>query len=451
MTQPAKIAYILMGLALIVFLGTSCVLNYSFSPWVAVLIKVLHHGSEGALVGGICDIIAVRNVYEKAEAQFSSLTQETSDLVVRNLIGVAELTKSTTALEQWLERPEAKEWITEQLETWLPDREDLNDRLDVLWKENLEQQVVQWLLDVDLHELLLGSSKDRSKEGQDDVKPGLLQSKVLRSIFADELEQIADREELADAFVQSVRNVAAALTLADLGIPADPEQMKHLFQELWESWESLGEGGRIKNALAQQVIKYTVLFLAPRIETTTLADLLVPFLSTQRLQIALRRASEKVRQEESNPELPSDLTEALMGYWVAFIDAWMVMEREKKEEVVLEVLNRVQPIVSDVLISTIWSWREQLNDTDALLDHEWVQKLLIQIQKEGEARADSIEQEAYTRLYEQLDGYGSKRFVLMLREKTQEPLDWIKVNGTGYGFVLGSLAGACSLLLGQFF
>ena len=53
------------------------------------------------------------------------------------------------------------------------------------------------------------------------------------------------------------------------------------------------------------------------------------------------------------------------------------------------------------------------------------------------------------RLYEQLDGYGSENFVAMLKEKTQEPLDWIKVNGTGYGFLIGCLAGACSLMLGQ--
>ena len=72
---------------------------------------------------------------------------------------------------------------------------------------------------------------------------------------------------------------------------------------------------------------------------------------------------------------------------------------------------------------------------------------MVQIKQEGEARADSIEEQAYVRLYEQLDGYGSQRFVLMLRQKTQEPLDWIKVNGTGYGFIIGSLAGALSLML----
>ena len=34
---------------------------------------------------------------------------------------------------------------------WLPDRAELNDRLELLWREGLEEQVVQWLLKVDLH------------------------------------------------------------------------------------------------------------------------------------------------------------------------------------------------------------------------------------------------------------------------------------------------------------
>ena len=78
MTKPAKLAYLLMSLALVVFALTGFFLDHSFSPWVTFALKILHHGSEGALVGGVCDIIAVRNVYEKAEGQFSSLTQETS-------------------------------------------------------------------------------------------------------------------------------------------------------------------------------------------------------------------------------------------------------------------------------------------------------------------------------------------------------------------------------------
>ena len=230
MTKPAKLAYFLMGIALLLFVATGYLQGSALPAWATILLKIVHHGSEGALVGGVCDIIAVRNVYEKSKAQFNSLTQETSDLVVRNLIGVAELTKSTTALEQWLARPEAKEWITEQLEVWLPDRAELNEHLDLLWKDSLEDQVVQWLLDVNVHELLLGSLEETSDDVSASQKVGLLQSHLLRSVFAEELDQIADKEELAEAFVQSVRRIAAALTLEDLGVPAEPERMEETIQ-----------------------------------------------------------------------------------------------------------------------------------------------------------------------------------------------------------------------------
>ena len=40
------------------------------TAWQKWLLLILHHGSEGALVGGICDIIAVQNAFESQIANF---------------------------------------------------------------------------------------------------------------------------------------------------------------------------------------------------------------------------------------------------------------------------------------------------------------------------------------------------------------------------------------------
>ena len=48
MTKPAKLAYLLMSLALVVFALTGFFLDHSFPPWATFALKILHHGSEGA-------------------------------------------------------------------------------------------------------------------------------------------------------------------------------------------------------------------------------------------------------------------------------------------------------------------------------------------------------------------------------------------------------------------
>jgi hypothetical protein len=41
---------------------------------------------------------------------------------------------------------------------------------------------------------------------------------------------------------------------------------------------------------------------------------------------------------------------------------------------------------------------------------------------------------------------GAEGFVGMLQSRTQRQLDWIKVNGSGWGFLVGMIAGGITLL-----
>jgi hypothetical protein len=62
-----------------------------------------------------------------------------------------------------------------------------------------------------------------------------------------------------------------------------------------------------------------------------------------------------------------------------------------------------------------------------------------------EAKADWVEAEAIKALQDQFDAMGAEGFVGMLQSRTQRQLDWIKVNGSGWGFLVGMIAGGISI------
>ena len=53
------------------------------------------------------------------------------------------------------------------------------------------------------------------------------------------------------------------------------------------------------------------------------------------------------------------------------------------------------------------------------------------------SQAENIEQQSIKALQTQFDEMGQDNFVEMIRRNTKTRLDWIKVNGSGWGFVLG--------------
>ena len=62
LTRPAKMAWFLLVLSAMGFLGFSVWMAHVPEHPLIKLMSVIRHGFEGAMVGCICDIIAVRNV-----------------------------------------------------------------------------------------------------------------------------------------------------------------------------------------------------------------------------------------------------------------------------------------------------------------------------------------------------------------------------------------------------
>ena len=69
--NPSILALAIIMSAIIGFFISSWFIGQEgFSAIEMNLLKVFRHGCEGALVGGICDFIAVRMVYETARQEF---------------------------------------------------------------------------------------------------------------------------------------------------------------------------------------------------------------------------------------------------------------------------------------------------------------------------------------------------------------------------------------------
>ena len=499
--------------------------------WHKWVLLILHHGSEGALVGGICDIIAVKNVYRAAKDNYNPLIKSTSRLVVQDFIQIQDIIGKGTSVRDWIGKKENQDFLLQQLDKALPNKEKLQEDLEIFWTEKIQEKVITWILDADLVSFLFGSeeevkdvdtqadseidketdqqeqkestsledhstanvevqSKEKEKlldnkkdelistEGGIDhsnVQNGFFNTKLMKNVFADELEQIADNQDLADDFVIQVHSIAEALTLSDMGIPSDPAQLKVLANDLWTEWASLQDSGRVKNAIAQTAISSIVPWLAPKVETTTIADILKPTLQPKQVQMVLHRFAARIREEanvqsntkqESDLEIeeqdgnaiivPSnavqmqDLTKALLGYGRAFAEAWQNMPQKRRRQVVVEIVSFLKTSMITSMIEGVWMLREKLVHPQNLLSQSWIEEVLKRFEDEIKNNSQNIEKRSITALTSQLENYGPDKFTALLQSKTQERLDWIKVNGTGFGFLIGGCAGLLTLLFEHF-
>ena len=531
LTKPAKIAYIIMFFAIIVFISSTIGLQMVSVAWQKWVLLILHHGSEGALVGGICDIIAVQNVYRAARDNYNPLIKSTSRLVVQDFIQIQDVIEKGTSVRDWIGKKENQDFLLQQLDKALPNKEKLQEDLEIFWTEKIQEKVITWILDADLVSFLFGSEEEvkdldtqvdseidkktdwqeqkesisledhstanvevESKEKEDlldykkdelisiegatahpNVQNGFFNTKLMKNVFADELEQIADNQDLADDFVIQVHSIAEALTLSDMGIPSDPTQLKVLANDLWTEWASLQDSGRVKNAIAQTAISSIVPWLAPKVETTTIADILKPTLQPKQVQMVLHRFATRIREEAniqsttkqdsdleaeeqdgnaiivpSNAVQMQDLTKALLGYGRAFAEAWQNMPQDRRRQVVVEIVSFLKTSMITSMIEGVWMLREKLIHPQNLLSQLWIEEVLKRFEDEIKNNSQNIEKRSITALTSQLENYGPDKFTALLQSKTQERLDWIKVNGTGFGFLIGGCAGLLTLFFEHF-
>ena len=95
-------------------------LNWEGS-WLLAL-KIFHHGCEGALVGGICDFIAVHNVYDAARREFPALRDNTAKVVIKDMIHLQAEIKQAAQLDILLHDPEKQEAFIYFIREFIPEK-----------------------------------------------------------------------------------------------------------------------------------------------------------------------------------------------------------------------------------------------------------------------------------------------------------------------------------------
>ena len=89
----------------------------------------------------------------------------------------------------------------------------------------------------------------------------------------------------------------------------------------------------------------------------------------------------------------------------------------------------------------------QLLDPQAFLEKDVTRQLLDVIGDYLKEQSLAIEERSISLLQAEFDAMGADGFVDMLQRNTKRQLDWIKVNGSAWGFGLGAFVGLIGWLL----
>ena len=106
------------------------------------------------MVGCICDIIAVRNVYTKARDHFDPLVENVSKAVVIDMIA---LEHSLNGSVEWMTcrtKPTKNGFVSNT--SFDPIQEGIEAELERFWQQSLWHEAAFWLAEIDLHPILTG-------------------------------------------------------------------------------------------------------------------------------------------------------------------------------------------------------------------------------------------------------------------------------------------------------
>ena len=437
MTKPAKIAFIILLFSIVGFIGIGLIPVSEKWKWCAY---ILEHAFEGAMVGGICDFLAVHQVYKKAEENYVRLTEGVSRTVVREMLQIDDLMRSKDNIDAWLSNPEHLQFLQQQLQEAIPNDEDLKIHIEKIWSEHIHEPLSTWLLRANLQKLLRNNTEGEGK--------GMLDMPEVRRSLAQCMQRVAEDEELAQRSIVNLQNVAQQFTLVDLGLPSQKKEIDELARMIWNRWKEASGAGTVQNFLADKVIRVLVPAIAQRVDTLTIKDILGPTLSKENLQVALKGGASRIGSP-SEDEIPDQLMEAVLDYFDAYLEAWMRLEDEQKQKALDELVHRMKPNMINLLYDVVLELRNEFLKLQSLKEQIWIENVVSYLTESLQNRSSDFGDTAEALVTERLQQLGPATFRERLQRRTQEPLDWIKVNGTGFGFLIGAVAGTISWLLHQ--
>lgn len=445
--NPVYLSSMIIGVGIAGFIVLSWFLGHVelTTAWTTAII-IARHGCEGALVGGICDIIAVKNVYSTARRQFPGLRDNTTRIVVQDMIKVREQLESASELRVLLSNPHYQQQFTTLLESFLPDQFFVEKKISALWYQSARAHFIEWALESSFQ----GTAKEFTSQHQ-------IQMSVFSKAGVEILRGVATKDTENAELVYRLRQLASDVNLHDIGVPADEAGVRHLLTRIWEQWKNLSpppENGNlfsfVGNTLAEKVINALSVAVAKKVQTTTLEEVMSPILSEETLRSTLLSLADKLGEESAGGNLlqeKSDLLEDIISYWWVFAHAWDDLDPDLKRDCIDEVLRVVEESALKGLSAEIWAWRMQLLNPQMILDKEVTRELLDVVGSYLKEQSRTIEEQSIALLQAEFDEMGADGFVDMLQRNTKSQLDWIKVNGSAWGFGLGAFVGFIGWLL----
>jgi hypothetical protein len=446
--NPVYIASTIIGISIAGFLLISWMLGHTeFTPETEKLLIVLRHGCEGALVGGICDFIAVKSVYTAAREHFPSLRDNTTRIVVQDMIQVRKQVEDISNLEELLHNAQHQARFISAVEQFAPSKENLDQLLRGLWNEQLRPHIASWMINYKFE----GTAQQFTTRHE-------INTDLFRQGAVELLRDVANQEKDNTQLVEKLRRLASDVTLHDVGVPSEPTAVRHLLEKLYSHWTSLEPDAdvtekpffaRMGHTLITQCIVGFSPAIAEKVKTINLEDTFSPLLTEETLKDTLLALAEKIEHPNTVESLADnhDLLADIVSYWLVFVRAWEDLAPALRTDIVEEIIRIVETPALELLTNQIWDLRMQLLTPEKLLEQEGTKALLTTLGDTLKEQAESIEQTSVQLLQQQFDDMGQDGFVDMLQRNTKARLDWIKVNGSAWGFALGSVVGIVGLFL----
>jgi hypothetical protein len=189
MTKPAQAAAFGAIVCTIIIVALSAI-GLESTWWGALLL----HASEGAAIGVLCDFIAVRKVFNEAGEKFDSLAQSLGEVVARDILKVESLLS------------------------------DPHESLKTQWTKAVKPKLIEQTVQLDLRDWIIGVGSNGS-----DARPAASLCRVVATC----MQQVADSERIAGSIALVIRNGASRLTLSDLGLARDPNEVEATLSHVW--------------------------------------------------------------------------------------------------------------------------------------------------------------------------------------------------------------------------
>ena len=201
--KPELIAGCIIGISIVGFLVISWFLGHrTFNPTFKLYLIVIRHGFEGALVGGICDFIAVKSVYTAARDHFPSLRDNTTRIVIQDMVQVKEQIEQRSDLRELLTKPEYQEQFVAAVQQFAPSKEGIETVVHNIWNTQIRPHLAQWMIDYKFE----GTAKQFTTRHE-------VNTELLRRGAVELLKDVANQEEENVQLVLRVRKLASDITL----------------------------------------------------------------------------------------------------------------------------------------------------------------------------------------------------------------------------------------------